>query len=147
MKNHKLIGLLNNNIANLQVLYVKLHNYHWNVKGINFMSVHELTEKYYDYFAEQYDEVAERVVQLGAKPLSSLQEYLKNARIQEEKGNVFDSKTVIESVLADFEMLNKDYKEIAQTAGEIDDAPTSALAEGNIAWLEKQIWMLKVSIA
>ncbi|MDZ7623710.1 MAG: ferritin-like domain-containing protein [Ignavibacteriaceae bacterium] len=36
MKSSKLIELLNKNLANLQLLYVKLHNYHWNVKGMNF---------------------------------------------------------------------------------------------------------------
>ena len=69
MDSNQLVELLNKNLANMQVLYVKLHNYHWNVKGINFKPIHEMTEAYYNYFAEQYDEVAERIVQLGGKPL------------------------------------------------------------------------------
>ena len=147
MKNEKLIGLLNKNLSNLQVMYVKLHNYHWNVKGINFRSIHEMTESYYNYFAEQYDEVAERIIQLGAKPLSSLQDYIKNTSIKEENKNDFEGKTVLSSVLADLVSLNKEYKEISKAAGQSDDITTANIADGNIAWLEKEIWMLKACLS
>jgi starvation-inducible DNA-binding protein len=146
MGSNKLIELLNKNLANLQILYVKLHNYHWNVKGMNFKPVHEITEAYYDYFAEQYDEVAERIVQLGEKPLASLQDYLKNASLKEENKNGFDVKYVLSAVLSDFEQLNKDFKEISKTAGESGDVPTANIADDNVTWLEKQIWMITASI-
>jgi len=147
MKSNKLVELLNNNLANLQILYVKLHNYHWNVKGMNFKSIHEMTEAYYDYFAEQYDEVAERIVQLGGKPLATLNDYLKNASLKEESKKTFEIKYVLNSVLSDFEQLNKDFKEISKVAGESGDVPTANIADDNIAWLEKQIWMIKASLA
>ena len=146
MKNENLIEMLNKNLSNLQVMYVKLHNYHWNVKGINFKAVHEMTEAYYNYLAEQYDEVAERIVQLGAKPLTSLHDYLNNSSIKEEEKNDFDGKTVLSSVLADFESLNNEYKEISKTAGENDDITTAGIADDNVAWLEKEIWMLKACL-
>lgn len=147
MDTQELIKMMNKNLANLAVLNVKLHNYHWNVKGINFKQIHETTESYYEYFIEQYDEVAERIVQLGGKPLATLKDYLDNAAINEERENEFGSKSVLENVLADFEKLKKDYKELADVADELGDAPTVALAEDNIAWLEKEIWMVKASIA
>jgi starvation-inducible DNA-binding protein len=146
MKSNKLIEMLNKNLSNLQVLYVKLHNYHWNVKGMNFKPIHEMTEAYYDYFAEQYDEVAERIVQLGGKPFATLQDYLKNATVKEENKNVFDAKEVLNSVLADFEILNKEFKEISEVAGDAGDVPTANIADDNVAWLEKEIWMIKASI-
>ncbi len=146
MKSNKLIELLNKNLANLQVLYVKLHNYHWNVKGMNFKPVHEMTEAYYDYFAEQYDEIAERIVQLGGKPLATLNDYLKNASLKEESKKTFDVKYVLGSVLSDFKLLNDDFKEISKVAGENGDVPSSNIADENVAWLEKQIWMINASI-
>jgi starvation-inducible DNA-binding protein len=145
MKTNKLVGLLNKNLANLQVLFVKLHNYHWNVKGMNFKQVHEMTEFYYDYFAEQYDEVAERIVQLGGKPFATLQDYLTNASLKEEGNDEFEIKTVLNSMLTDFEFLNKEFKSISKTANLITDIPTASYADNNIAWLEKQIWMIKAS--
>jgi starvation-inducible DNA-binding protein len=146
MKSNKLIELLNKNLANLQLFYVKLHNYHWNVKGMNFKPVHEMTEAYYDYFAEQYDELAERIVQLGGKPLATLDDYLKNASLKEESKKTFDVKYVLGSVLSDFKLLNDDFKEISKVAGENGDVPSSNIADENVAWLEKQIWMINVSI-
>lgn len=46
--------------------------------------VHEQTESYYDYFAEQYDAIAERIIQLGGKPLASMEEYRENDSVKEE---------------------------------------------------------------
>jgi len=145
MKNN-IIELLNKNLANVQTLYVKLHNYHWNVKGINFKSIHETTESYYDYFAKQYDDVAERIIQLGGKPFASMKDYLNNAEIKEETKNDFDGKFVLGAILPDFELLKKEYKEISKTAAGMEDTPTAALADENIAWLEKQIWMINASL-
>jgi starvation-inducible DNA-binding protein len=147
MDSNQLVELLNKNLANMQVLYVKLHNYHWNVKGINFKPIHEMTEAYYNYFAEQYDEVAERIVQLGGKPFATLQGYLKNASITEENKNEFDAKTVLSSVLSDFEQLNKNFKEISVAAGKLSDVPTANIADDNVSWLEKEIWMIKASLS
>jgi starvation-inducible DNA-binding protein len=146
MKSNKLLELLNKNLANLQILYVKLHNYHWNVKGMNFKPVHEMTEAHYNYFAEQYDEVAERIVQLGGKPFATLQDYLTNASLKEESKKTFEVKFVLKSLLSDFEQLNKDFKEISKVAGDAGDVPTANITDDNVAWLEKQIWMIKASI-
>jgi len=146
MKSNKLVELLNKNLANLQVLYVKLHNYHWNVKGMNFKPVHEMTEAYYNYFAEQYDEVAERIVQLGGKPLATLQDYIMHTSLKEEIKKTFEVKYVLKSLLSDFEQLNKDFKEISKAASDSGDVPTANIVDDNVAWLEKQIWMIKASI-
>ena len=147
MKANILIETLNINLSNLQVLYVKLHNYHWNVNGMNFKPIHEMTEVYYNYFAEQYDEVAERIIQLGGKPLTAIQDYLKNAVLKEEVKNEFDAKYILNSILKDFAMLNKEFIKISKLAGEAADTTTAALADENVKWLEKQIWMVKASIA
>ncbi len=147
MTKEDLIKLMNQNLANLSVLNVKLHNYHWNVKGIHFKPIHEMTEAYYDYFIEQYDEVAERIVQLGGKPLATLKDYLDNTTFKEESKNEFDGKIVLQGVLSDFEKLKEEYKKIAEAADELDDSTTVALAEDNLAWLEKEIWMVKASAA
>jgi starvation-inducible DNA-binding protein len=147
METSKLIELLNKNLSNLHLLYVKLHNYHWNVKGANFKSVHEMTEAYYNYFAEQYDEVAERIVQLGGKPFASLQEYLKGTSLKEEMKNEFDTKYVLNALLSDFINLNNEFKEISITANENGDVPTANIADNNVAWIEKEIWMINASIS
>lgn len=145
MEHKQLIDKLNTNVANLQVLYVKLHNYHWNVRGAQFFSIHQVTESYYDYIAEQYDAIAERILQLGAKPLTTLKEYLDNATLQEEQGKDFDPPYILDRLIEDFNQLKKDFKEISDLANEINDQTTVAMADENVAWLEKAIWMLNAS--
>ena len=145
MEHKQLIDKLNTNVANLQVLYVKLHNYHWNVRGAQFFSIHQVTESYYDYMAEQYDAIAERILQLGAKPLTTLKEYLDNATLQEEQGKDFDPAYILDRLIEDFDRLKKDFKEISDLANEINDQTTVAMADENVAWLEKAIWMLNAS--
>ena len=49
-------------------------------------------------------------------------------------------------MLTDFEQLNKDFKEISKAAGESGDVPTANIADDNVAWLEKQIWMITANI-
>jgi DNA-binding ferritin-like protein len=72
---------------------------------------------------------------------------MNSSSIKEEKGNEFDGKYVLKSVLADFESLNVQFKEISKTAGKINDVPTANIADENVTWLEKQIWMVKASLA
>ncbi len=145
MANKQLINKLNRNVANLQVLYVKLHNFHWNVKGPQFLHMHELTESYYDYVAEQFDAVAERILQMGEKPLTTLKEYLENATLKEDSGKDFEPSYIVEQLLSDFCTLKNDYKEISELANQAGDTTTAALADDNVAWLEKAIWMLKAT--
>lgn len=145
MKNEKLVKQLNQNLADVQVLYVKLHNYHWNVKGLNFFGIHNVTEEYYDYFAKQYDDIAERILQLGEKPLTTMKAYLSIAKIKEENKTEFTALEVIKNTLKDFTYLAKEFKKTSKLSENEADLTTQALADGNVAWLEKAIWMLNAS--
>lgn len=143
--NQKLVSNLKRNVANLHLMYVKLHNYHWNVKGKQFFSLHELTERYYDFIAEQYDAVAERLLQLGEKPPVTMKAYLENATLQENSQTDFSAEQVVGGLVSDFDALLGEFREISQLAGEAGDSTTVNLVDGNIEWLEKAIWMLKAN--
>jgi len=146
MKKQKLAKSLNQNLADVQVLYVKLHNYHWNVKGSHFFGIHNLTEGYYDYFAKQYDDIAERILQLGGKPLTTMKSYLEVSKIKEETKSKFSASEVIKSLLVDFEYLKKEFSKTSEDAETEKDSTTLGLSDENVAWLEKAIWMLKASV-
>jgi starvation-inducible DNA-binding protein len=141
----ELIQQLNRTLSNIQVLYIKLHNYHWNVKGPNFFNIHNLTEEYYNYFGEQFDEVAERILQLQAKPLTTLQEYTGNATLKEESRKDFSHGEVIQNLIADFRVVHQDFQKLSTLASENEDSTTAALADENLQWLEKALWMLQAS--
>ena len=145
MKNQNLVEQLNQNLADVQVLYVKLHNYHWNVKGPHFFGIHKVTEEYYDYLAKQFDDIAERILQVDGKPLITLKEYLKEAKIKEEEKSEFNANDVLKSVIKDFTYLIKEFKKTSKIAEKINDLTSQSLADENVAWLEKALWMLKAS--
>lgn len=128
--------------ADAHALYVKLHNYHWNVEGMDFFPVHNSTEEIYTAMSTLYDDAAERVLQLGAKPYLTLSEIVKATKIKEEKGNSFKSKEITKAIISDYKYLLKSFQDISQTAGDAGDKTTEAFADENVANLEKELWML-----
>lgn len=137
---------LNKILADVHVLNVKLHNYHWNVSGMQFHAIHNATEAYYDYFFAQYDDIAERILQIGDKPVSTVKGYLALATISEDEGTSFDAVYVLENILADFTALLASCKGAFALAEEGSDTGTQDLTSGMVAWLEKEIWILKSSL-
>lgn len=141
----KVIKQLNQIQADSHALFVKIHNYHWNIKGINFHSIHEYTEKEYDEMAEIFDAVAERALMLNEKPIVDPKVLLELTKIKTEEKDSFDAKYVIQALLADFEYLKKEFEKLSELAQ--DDSGTQMLADDQISALEKKIWMLKSSLA
>lgn len=133
--------------ADALTLFVKMHNYHWNIKGMQFFPIHEMTERIYNGMAELYDDCAERVLQLGGKPYVTMEEIAKATRVKEESKTDFDAKTVLDQILAESEALLKAFRKLSEKAGEENDPATAAFADDKIASLEKDIWMLKASLA
>jgi starvation-inducible DNA-binding protein len=141
----ELVKLLNREVANLGVLYTKLHNYHWFVKGNQFYTLHELFEKLYDEVSEHFDAVAERILMLKEKPLATLKEFLENATIAEATGKETKDE-MLKVTVADFEKLNKEFYEVVRKAQELGDEVTVDLAIGILSSLQKHIWMLKATL-
>lgn len=71
MANEHLNGYLNELVATWSVLYTKLHNYHWYVNGSSFFTLHEKFEELYDAVTLNLDEVAERILSTGGKPVAT----------------------------------------------------------------------------
>ncbi|WP_120944387.1 MULTISPECIES: Dps family protein [Helicobacter] len=143
----KVVDLLKQLQADSLVLFVKLHNFHWNVKGPDFYPVHKFTQEVYEQFAELFDDLAERVTQLGHVPVVTLGEALKVAHVKEESRHSFSSKEVFEAVLKDYEHLEKHFAQLSDLAGQTDDKVTVAYADEQLGHLQKAIWMLKASLA
>ncbi|EPZ37698.1 DNA-binding ferritin-like protein [Anoxybacillus ayderensis] len=138
----KLIDIVNKQIANWNVLYVKLHNYHWYVKGPQFFTLHTKFEELYNEAALHIDELAERLLALGGKPLATMKEYLAVASVHEAKGNETAEEMVAE-IVCDFETMIHELKDGMDYAGEINDETTGDMLLGIHQSLEKHVWMLK----
>lgn len=141
MKN--LYDLLNRQVANFGVLYTKLHNFHWFVEGNKFFQLHERFEELYDEVTEHFDEVAERMLMIGGTPFASLKEFLANATIKEVVGNQkLSQKEMVESVVADFNLIIKELAETIKVAQELEDEVTVDVLIGMSSSLQKHNWML-----
>src|SRR5690606_29508236 len=106
---------LNVQVANWSVLYTKLHNYHWYVKGPSFFTLHEKFEELYNEAAEVVDEVAERLLAIGGKPVASLKEYLEVATL-EEAGNESTANEMVAALVADYKKIKDELVQLAAAA-------------------------------
>ncbi|GAD19779.1 DNA starvation/stationary phase protection protein [Helicobacter fennelliae] len=143
----KTIGGLKKLQADSIVLYMKVHNYHWNVKGADFPQAHKALEGIYEDFADMFDDLAERIVQLGEVPVVTLSEALKTSKIKEETKTSFSSKEVLKEVLKIYQHLQESFIDLAKSADKDDDRVTAAYCDEQLAKLEKSIWMIKVQLA
>lgn len=128
--------------ADAHALFIKIHNYHWNVTGMDFAPVHAKTEEIYNSMSLLYDDTAERVIQLGEKPYLTMTDLAKATKIKEEKGDSFKSKEIVKNIIGDFEYLLNSFQELSDAADDANDKATTAFADDNVAVLEKELWML-----
>ncbi|NLC16956.1 MAG: DNA starvation/stationary phase protection protein [Clostridiales bacterium] len=133
---------LNKQVANFAVLYIKLHNYHWFVKGNLFYTLHEKFEELYDEVTGYFDEVAERLLMIGGRPAATMKEYLSLASIQEASGNE-STEEMVQAIVKDFETVNAELAEGIKAAAEAADEATVDLFVTISKDLQKNIWMLK----
>jgi len=128
--------------ADANALYVKIHNYHWNVKGMDFHPVHSYTEGLYNEMSVLYDDAAERAIILGEKPYLTMQELIDATKIETETADSFKSKEIVEKIVKDFNYLLNSFKMLSDLASNSGDKGTEAFADEKVAKLEKDLWML-----
>ena len=133
---------LNHLLADYQVLYQKLRNFHWNVKGPMFFELHAKFEELYTEAATRVDDLAERVLALKHKPLSTLRAQLEAARLKEDAGAP-DAKQMVQTLVDDYGALNSRLREAAGVAEKANDRATLNLLDGIADGQEKTVWMLR----
>lgn len=133
---------LNTYLADLHVLYTKLHNFHWNVEGPSFYTLHEQIEELYEATADEIDEVAERVLKLGRRPLARLADYTSNARLSEVESRGYTGTEIADALIADYKSLIASLRQTISVAQEHGDEGTADEAVGLLKDKEKQLWMV-----
>lgn len=141
LKSGNLTAILNKQIANWGVLFVKLHNFHWYVKGSQFFTLHTKFEELYNEAAANIDELAERVLAIKGRPLATMSEYLVVASVKEATGKESATEQVA-ALVEDFEAIIEQLKEGIEAAQEAGDESTGDLLLGIHTALEKHVWML-----
>ena len=134
---------LNEFLADLNIFYRKLQNYHWNIEEKDFFQVHAKLEELYDEINEQIDEIAEHIAILGGQPLGTMKDYLEKSSIKEAENKKIKSEEIYNNILSDYEELLKKTIEIKEKSENEKEYSTSSLIDDYIKEYGKIIWMLK----
>jgi starvation-inducible DNA-binding protein len=138
---NQLTDIVNKQIANWSVLYIKLHNYHWYVKGEQFFTLHEKFEEFYNEAAAYIDDLAERQLALEGKPVATMRECLEMASVKEASGSE-TATDMVSNLVSDFNILVNELKEGMETADQAGDETTGDMLLAIHKSLEKHVWML-----
>lgn len=141
MNNEKVVQSLNNQVANWTVLFTKLHNFHWYVKGPNFFSLHAKFEELYDNASTYVDDFAERILAIGGHPTATLKEYLEISII-EEAGRDYKATEMVQELSEDFKKISKQLDEAIEVASQEHDDVTEDMFIAMQTDIEKNMWML-----
>ncbi|QHW31562.1 DNA starvation/stationary phase protection protein [Paenibacillus rhizovicinus] len=142
MPNKKLQTILNKQISTWSVLYVKLHNYHWYVKGNSFFTLHVKFQELYEEATLHVDDIAERLLAVGGTPYATMSEYLEYSSVKEATGKE-EANEMVDSLIEDFTNVAAELKEGMEAAAAAGDETTGDLLLAIHKSLEKHVWMLK----
>lgn len=133
-------------LANSYILMLKKQNYHWNVKGANFYSLHEMFGNQYEEQFEAIDEIAERIKTLGEHATGSLSEYLELSKIKDDRVAGVPAEKMLENLILDENTMIKLLGDAVKAAqSENDEASADLLVERTQAH-QKNLWMLEASL-
>jgi starvation-inducible DNA-binding protein len=136
--------LLNAFLADLHVLYIKTRKFHWDVSGPSFKEYHEFFEEQYNALEEEIDQVAERIRQLGGRPLATMSDFVKEASLKEDHDGHIHTQEMFKRLLTDHEQVIRELRDDVKTTDEeLEDAGTADFLTGLMEAHEKMAWMLR----
>jgi starvation-inducible DNA-binding protein len=133
-------------LADTYTLYLKTHNYHWNVTGPMFTTLHLMFEQQYNELALAVDLVAERIRALGVYAPGSYSAFAELSSIEEAK-EVLGAEDMIRDLVADNEAVARTARAIFLIVEAAHDEPTADLLTQRLQVHEKTAWMLRSLLA
>ena len=132
-------------LADAFTLYLKTHNFHWNVTGPMFNGLHVMFEGQYTEQWNALDEIAERIRALGFNAPGSYAEFIRLSSISEEPGlaDTADWREMVRQLVVGNEAVCRTARNVLDLADEADDSPTEDLMTQRLNVHEKNAWMLR----
>ena len=126
-------------------LYLRTHNFHWNVTGPMFNTLHTMFETQYTEQWTALDEIAERIRALGFNAPGSYAEFIKLSSIKEEPGLTAapDWREMVRQLVIGNEAVCRSARKVLEVADDADDNPTEDLMTQRLNIHEKNAWMLR----
>lgn len=138
----EIAGGLSRLLADSYTLYLKTHNFHWNVTGPMFATLHRVFEEEYTELATAVDEIAERIRALGMPAPGSYQQFAELSSIAEEVGTP-NAQEMLRQLLQGQETVVRTAREILPVAEGVGDQPSADLLTQRMQLHEKNAWMLR----
>lgn len=133
-------------LADSYTLYLKTHNFHWNVTGPHFQQLHLMFETHYNELALAVDLIAERIRALGVAAPGSYSQYAELSAVKEEKG-VPSWQNMVKQLIEDHETVVRTCRTLLKTAQDAVDESTASLVGDRMGVHEKTAWMLRSLLA
>jgi starvation-inducible DNA-binding protein len=130
-------------LADQHVLYGKTRNFHWNLTGHRFHTLHEFFEKQYDALAEAIDKTAERIRMLGYPSPGSMKEFLDQATLKEVSGALVNGDDAIAALRDDHEAAVRELRKAVDALTDAGDAGTADFLTDLLKEHEQTAWMLR----
>ena len=129
-------------LADSYTLYLKTHNYHWNVSGPQFNTLHQMFEDQYSELAIAVDDIAERIRALGFDAPGSYRAYSQLTEIEEED-KVPVAEEMIRQLVIGQETVARNSRKVIEVAENAGDHPSADLLTQRVQLHEKNAWMLR----
>lgn len=133
-------------LADTYTLYLKTHNFHWNVTGPMFQTLHLMFEQQYNELALAVDQIAERIRALGFFAPGSYREFAQLSSIKEEEA-IPDSRKMIRLMVEGQEAVIRTARSVFPVVDRVNDQPTADLLTQRMQVHEKTAWMLRSLLA
>ena len=132
-------------LADAFTLYLKTHNFHWNITGPMFNALHVMFETQYTEQWNALDEIAERTRALGFNAPGSYAEFIKLGSIPEEPGltDAADWREMVRQLVVGNEAVCRTARKVLKTADDAGDDPTVDMLTQRLQTHEKYAWMLR----
>lgn len=141
-KRKEIVDGLSRLLADTYTLYLKTHNFHWNVTGPHFQSLHAMFETHYNELAVAVDDIAERIRALGEFAPGTYTEFAKLSNVKESSG-VPDWRDMVSELVESHETVVRDCRDALKPADDAGDESSLSLISDRMVVHEKTAWMLR----
>lgn len=145
-KRASLIGLLNAQLADTLDLYTQIKQAHWNVKGLQFIALHELFDRFATEVLGYSDDLAERATTLGGVAFGTARVVAKSSRLPEIALEGLGGAAAVAALADRFAAVAASTRAAIDTASSLADADTSDLFTGISRGLDKSLWLLEAHL-
>ncbi|MGN6248933.1 MAG: Dps family protein [Ginsengibacter sp.] len=144
----KVSEILNQLLADEFLLYTKTLNFHWNIEGSNFYSLHLFLDEQYNQLQTIIDQVAERIRNIGHFPKGSMKDFMQVASLKEHTGAAPVSEDMLQQLADDHDAIIRKARCLIYDFDDLyDDAGSADFITAIMKEHEKMSWMLRASIA